>query len=314
MIDSINDFCEYADKKAKRILQAKNIAPLLEEIKSLPHIPTTFYSDNGIHICTNDTLDGTFCHNLYKLAKRLKPWRKGPFFLFDMHIDSEWQSFMKWQILKPHCDLENKVVADVGCNNGYYMFEMLLHSQTSPSKIIGFDPSGIFKAQYEFINHFIKAPINFELLGVEDMPLFCHTHKITFDVIFCLGVLYHRPNPINTLKNLYQSLSDGGELILDTLIYESEQEVCLTPAKSYAKMSNVYFIPSIATLKGWCERAKFATFEILDIKHTNLCEQRQSEWIDSQSLASFLNETQTLTIEGYQAPIRGYFKVKKLKG
>ncbi|WP_300900081.1 DUF1698 domain-containing protein, partial [uncultured Helicobacter sp.] len=96
-----------------------------------------------------------------------------------------------------------------------------------------------------------------------------------------------------------------------TLIYESEEEICLSPAKSYAKMSNVYFIPSVATLRGWCERAKFSSFEVLGFKPTTTQEQRQSEWIDSQSLEMFLNDTQTLTIEGYQAPIRGYFKLKK---
>ncbi len=44
-----NDFKEYAAKKAKHITSAKNIAPLLERIASLPAIPSHFYSDNGIH-------------------------------------------------------------------------------------------------------------------------------------------------------------------------------------------------------------------------------------------------------------------------
>ncbi len=307
-----NSFYEYALAKAEHITSAKNIAPLLAQIATLPYIPTSFYSDKGIHIVANDEYmykahQQTFC----TLAKKLKPWRKGPFFLFDLHIDSEWQSFIKWQILAPHCDLRGKKIADVGCNNGYYMFEMLLHQQDKPQSIMGFDPSGIFNAQFAFINHFIQAPLNFELLGVEDLPLFCESNKHYFDMIFCLGVLYHRLSPLETLKCLYQSLASGGEVILDTLIYKSEEEICLSPAKSYAKMSNVYFIPSVATLRGWCERAKFSSFEVLGFKPTTTQEQRQSEWIDSQSLEMFLNDTQTLTIEGYQAPIRGYFKLKK---
>ncbi|WP_276890879.1 tRNA 5-methoxyuridine(34)/uridine 5-oxyacetic acid(34) synthase CmoB [Helicobacter japonicus] len=309
----MSDFFDYATKKAQHITQAKNIAPLLAQITTLPTIPAEFYSDNGIHIRALDThLYAKHQYEINELAHKLKPWRKGPFFLFDTHIDSEWQSFIKWQILKPHCNLSGKKIADVGCNNGYYMFEMLLHNQKAmPESITGFDPSGIFKAQYDFINHFINAPLHFELLGVEDLAAFAQAHKSPFDMIFCLGVLYHRLDPISTLKTLYQALNSGGELILDTLIYESESEICLSPAKSYAKMSNVYFIPSVSTLKGWCERAKFSSFEVLGFKPTTTQEQRHTQWVDSQSLDSFLNPTQTLTIEGYQAPLRGYFKVKK---
>lgn len=311
----MNDFFSYMSSKAEHIQSAKNIAPLLAQIQSLPLIESDFYSDNGIHITTQDKSQmATHNQAFYTLAKSLMPWRKGPFFVFDIHIDSEWQSFMKWQLLAPHCHLTDKNIADVGCNNGYYMFEMLslLRAQNATAQsIIGFDISGIFKAQFHFINHFLRTPLRYELLGVEDLAQFCQSHKHYFDVIFCLGVLYHRLSPIQTLKQLYQSLQKGGELILDTLIYQSDEEICLSPAKSYAKMSNVYFIPSIATLKGWCERAKFDTFETIALIPTTTKEQRRSQWIESLSLQDFLNPAQTLTIEGYQAPVRGYFKLKK---
>ncbi|WP_334084405.1 tRNA 5-methoxyuridine(34)/uridine 5-oxyacetic acid(34) synthase CmoB [Helicobacter typhlonius] len=307
----MSDFFDYQAKKASHITKAKNIAPLLEQITHLPTIPATFHSDNGLHITALDwNLYAPHKQRIYDLALQLKPWRKGPFFLFDTHIDSEWQSVIKWQILKPHCHLGGKRVADVGCNNGYYMFEMLC-LESKPQSIIGFDPSGIFKAQFDFINHFVKAPLCFELLGVEDLYSYTQAYKSPFDVIFCLGVLYHRLDPIGTLKNLYQSLASGGELILDTLIYKSEDEVCLSPAQSYAKMSNVYFIPSLRALQGWCERAKFSDFEILGFKPTTTQEQRQTMWIDSKSLGDFLNPSTNLTIEGYAPPLRGYFKLKK---
>ena len=122
----MNSFEEYAKNKAAHILKAKNIAPLCAQISALPHIPATLRSDNGIHIIAHDkALSVRHSHALHHLAMQLKPWRKGPFHLFDLHIDSEWQSFMKWQLLAPHLSLAGKKIADVGCNNGYYMFEML---------------------------------------------------------------------------------------------------------------------------------------------------------------------------------------------
>ena len=36
------------------------------------------------------------------IAKALMPWRKGPFRLAELFIDSEWRSFVKFNILKPH--------------------------------------------------------------------------------------------------------------------------------------------------------------------------------------------------------------------
>ncbi|MBU2323874.1 MAG: DUF1698 domain-containing protein, partial [Gammaproteobacteria bacterium] len=55
----------------------------------------------------------------------LIPWRKGPFNLFGVHIDTEWRSDWKWQRVAPHLDLAGKRVLDVGCGNGYYMWRML---------------------------------------------------------------------------------------------------------------------------------------------------------------------------------------------
>lgn len=274
----------------------------------LAHIESSLvFGDSGIKIVAKEPISQNDKEKIEQYAKSLKPWRKGPFYLFDLYINAEWQSFIKWNLLKNHLKLEGKVIADVGCNNGYYMFEML---KFNPAKIIGFDPVIAFKKQFDFINHFVKSDIEFELLGVENLVSFCKEKNIYFDVIFCLGVLYHRSDPIKTLKSLSMCLKKGGELILDTLIIESNLDICLSPAKSYAKMSNTYFIPSISALQGWCERAKLKEFSIIALKPTNLDEQRKTKWIDSMSLDSFLDGDKT--IEGYPPPIRGYFKLKKL--
>ena len=57
---------------------------------------------------------------------KLKPWRKGPFNIFGLFLDAEWQSNMKWNRLTEHIKpLENKLVLDIGCGNGYYGWRML---------------------------------------------------------------------------------------------------------------------------------------------------------------------------------------------
>ena len=130
-----------------------------------------------------------------------------------------------------------------------------------------------------------------------------------FELIFCLGVLYHRSDPISALKQLKSALAKNGELILDTLIIDRDDELVLSPVKSYAKMSNAYFIPSLRALEGWAARARFSSFELLFTSDTDLNEQRKTQWIGGQSLNDFLS-SDGLTIEGYPAPKRAYIKLK----
>ena len=187
---------------------------------------------------------------IVKTAKSLIPWRKGPFKVFGLEIDSEWQSNIKYNLIRPYFNLKDKVVADIGCNNGYYMFRML---EDKPKRLIGFDPSPLTLHQFEFINHFVKSDIVYEMLGVEHLEYYNHK----FDFIFMLGVLYHRPDPVGTLKSLARGLNSKGEILIDTFMIDGEEELCLTPNKRYSKIPNIYFIPTIPALKNWLERAGF---------------------------------------------------------
>lgn len=241
--------------------------------------------------------------DILDMALNLRSWRKGPFKIDDIFIDSEWRSFVKFNILKPHMNLEGKIVGDIGCNNGYYLFKML---PFKPKKLIGFDPSINTFMQFKFINCFVRSSIDYELLGVEHLPYYEHK----FDTLFCLGVLYHRSDPVKMLKELKGSLNKGGEVFLDTMYIDMRGEFALSPKKTYSKIPNIYFVPTIDALTGWCERAKFKDIEILATKDTDFSEQRKTDWILGQSLENFLDENDpNLTIEGYPAPKRVYLKL-----
>ena len=245
-----------------------------------------------------------FDEEIKQIALDLKPWRKGPFRINELFIDSEWQSFVKFNILKPYMnELSGKVVADVGCNNGYYMFKML---EFSPKKLVGFDPSMRCFLQFKFINALAKTDIKYELLGVEALP----NYKHKFDLIFCLGVLYHRSDPLKMLKELKASLNKKGVVFLDTVFIEDEREIALVPKKTYSKISNIYFVPSVSALRNWCERAGFTEFKVLATKTTDSFEQRKTEWSEGFSLSDFLDPlNSSLTCEGYPAPQRVYVRL-----
>ena len=283
----------------------KNIAPLQEAIASLPTVKTSSVTLGDTIKINFENISNDQQEQIYDVARMLMPWRKGPFEIGSTFIDSEWQSFIKYNLLEPHFDLHDKIVGDIGCNNGYYLFRML---EQKPKRLVGFDPSAITMSQFEFLNHFIKSDIIYELLGVEHVEFYEHK----FDTLFCLGVLYHRTDPIVTLKSLFRGLNSGGELILDTFMIDGDEEICLVPQGRYSKMSNVYFIPTIRTLKNWCLRAGFEDVDVLCSMPTDLNEQRKTDWIVSQSLGDFLDpKDPTKTVEGYPAPKRVYIKAKK---
>jgi len=293
-------------QERQKWLTWKNIKPYQEAIKALREYQNVEISLGDVVAIQIPDLSEEGAAQIKETALLMKPWRKGPFRINDLFIDSEWQSQIKYNLLEPHFNLKDKIVGDIGCNNGYYLFRMLAQK---PKKLIGFDPSAIYYSQFMFLDHFIKSDIVYELLGVEHVEYYEHK----FDTLFCLGVLYHRSDPVAMLKSLFKGLNKGGELILDTFMIDGEEEMCLTPRDRYSKIPNIYFVPTVSALKNWCLRAGFNSVEVLEIMKTDLNEQRKTEWIDTQSLEDFLDPNDPgKTVEGYPAPKRVYIKAYKI--
>ena len=236
------------------------------------------------------------------LLQQLMPWRKGPFNLHGVHIDTEWRSDLKWQRVAPHIgDLSGQQVLDVGCGSGYHLWRML---EQGAAQVWGVDPGQLFMAQFMAVRGFMPAELQARAhlfpLGVEDLP-----DLNAFDTVFSMGVLYHRRSPIDFLTKLKAQLRQGGQLVLETLVVEGSEQTVLVPGQTYAKMRNVWFIPSTAALLHWLDRCGFRNARMVDESVTTLEEQRATEWMDGQSLADFLDpQDPSLTIEGYPAPRR----------
>ncbi len=288
-------------KDRQKWMTWKNIKPLRDALDSLEEVAY------DVSIGDVVSVDGKKPEGLLEVVKMMMPWRKGPFQLFDIYIDAEWQSNIKYNLLRKHFNLKDKRVADIGCNNGYYMFRML---EDKPKSLVGFDPSPLYKTQFDLINHFIKSDIVYELLGVEHVEFY----EEKFDTIFCLGVLYHRSDPVAMLKQLFKGLDKKGEIILDTFYIDGQEEMALCPESSYSKIPNIYFVPTIKALKHWCLRAGFDGFEVLETSKTETDEQRKTDWIEGQSLEEFLDpQDSSKTVEGYPAPQRVYVRLMKDK-
>lgn len=235
------------------------------------------------------------------------PWRKGPFSIFGIDVDSEWQSQRKWQRLLPKLpDLKDKIVADIGCSNGYYMFRMVPHK---PKVVIGFEPSVQHYYCFKGLNAMARQNnIHIDLLGVEHLDLFPNC----FDVLFLMGIIYHRSSPIDTLRSVFSSLMSGGTLILESQAIPGEDDIALFPETTYAKVPGTYFVPTGKCLKNWLVRAGFSQVELFCQHSMSSQEQRRTTWMEFESYSDFLDPRQpTKTVEGYPAPDRVFIIGRK---
>lgn len=235
------------------------------------------------------------------------PWRKGPFSVFGIDVDAEWRSERKWRRLLPALpDLRGKTVADIGCNNGYYMFRMVPHQ---PQFVLGFEPTVQHYYCFQGLNNMAGCDnLDIDLLGVEHLDLF----RECFDVIFCMGIIYHRPSPIETLRNILTALKPGGTLILETQAIPGEEPLALFPEKTYAKVPGTYFVPTGSCLQNWLKKAGFSDIELFCRHPMSSEEQRRTDWMVFESFDSFIAEDDpSQTVEGYPAPWRIFIRGDK---
>ena len=235
------------------------------------------------------------------------PWRKGPFEIFGLPIDTEWRSCLKWDRLARHVEFRERRVLDVGCGNGYYGWRML---QAGASLVLGFDPFLLFLMQFEVVRRYAAPAVAHYVLPLTDEAI--PERLNAFDVTLSMGVLYHRTSPIDHLQSLCHSLRPGGTLVLETLIIEAENLTCLVPEDRYAKMRNVWFIPSIPMLRRWLQRTGFRDVQVIDVSPTTTKEQRRTDWMTFESLTDFLDPAdRNRTIEGHPAPVRVMILARK---
>lgn len=260
-----------------------------------------------VTIGTSEELTTTDQKKVESHLRTFMPWRKGPFSVFGIDVDSEWQSQRKWQRLVDYLpDMKGKIVADIGCSNGYYMFRMVPHK---PEIVIGFEPSVQHYYCFKALNS--MAGINnlhIDLLGVEHLSLFPEC----FDVLFLMGIIYHRSSPVECLRDIFASLRPGGTLILESQALPGDSEIALFPEKTYAKVPGTYFVPTGNCLKNWLARAGFSEIDIFCQHPMSSTEQRRTDWMTFESYTDFTDPTDSCkTVEGYPAPDRVFIRARK---
>ncbi len=281
----------------------------LAALNQLPSVPgaEAALDQSTVTLRAPGALTATQQDQLEQGLRGLMPWRKGPFDFFGTAIDTEWRSDWKWDRISPGLsDLRGRAVLDVGCGSGYHCWRIL---GAGARRVVGIDPGMLFLVQFQAVRGYLgDPPAHLLPQRLEDLP-----HQLQlFDTTLSLGVLYHRRSPIDHLIELKGTLKPGGELVLETLVIEGGMGETLMPEDRYARMRNVWFIPSVPTLERWLQRAGYRDIKCADMTRTTTEEQRPTQWMQFQSLPDFLDpEDELRTIEGYPAPRRATLVARK---
>lgn len=240
----------------------------------------------------------------FDIASWFKPWKKGPFQLGSAYIDTEWRSDLKWQRIAPLLkEVAGKRVLDIGAHNGYYMYRL---EELNPAWVLGLEPYFRHALQFYWFNCLSPAHrLHFELLGVEHLAFFPQA----FDVVLCLGIIYHFTDPIGVLRHMRRSLDRGGIAIIDCQGIPGEGDVALLPRVKYMGNKGFWWLPTESCLKNMIHRAGFKYVDLVYAGALTNQEQRATDWASISSLADRLEiqDGASLTQEGYPGPWRFYF-------
>jgi len=167
--------------------------------------------------------------------------------------------------------------------------------------VVGIDPSVLFAMQFLVFQRYASQPcVQLLPLTLEELPA-----TKAFDTVLSMGVLSHRREPMQHLRELKQSLRSGGELLLETLVLPGEQDRVMTLEGRYARMRNVWQLPTVSRVQAWLTACGYNHVQVVDVSDTSVQEQRTTEWMPYESLSHALHEhDKTLTIEGHPRPCR----------
>lgn len=277
----------------------------IQTLETMPKVSPSkiILNENTVSIGLESDMNSYELKQLEYSLKIFLPWRKGPFDFFGIHVDAEWQSWMKWRrILSQIQPLSGRRVLDVGCGNGYYVLRML---GEGAEQVVGIEPHVLYNMQFLTVQRYLNTDSAVIIpTTLEDFP----KTKRKYDTVFSMGVLYHAKQPLDHLNRLATVVREGGQLILETLVVTDHPTDMLIPKNRYAQMRNVTCIPTLKITEAWLAKAGFKNIKLVDLNQTEFSEQRATHWMRFHSLKNYLNPDNIHeTIEGYPAPKRAVF-------
>ena len=173
------------DRGWEKILRHGDLPRWQEGFQALPKEQPSSVDLNQSAIRMGHASDTSMpASDITNALQAMHPWRKGPFNIFDVFIDTEWHSDWKWERLQQHISpLQDRTILDVGCGSGYHIWRMMGEGSQFA---VGIDPTPLFSMHFATVKRYLPDTKAFLLpVGIDDMP----QHMQCFDTVFSMGIL-----------------------------------------------------------------------------------------------------------------------------
>jgi tRNA (mo5U34)-methyltransferase len=157
------------------------------------------------------------------------------------------ESFPQWKQVRwvrERLNYAGKTVLDLGTMDGMWAFEAeALGGIVTAADIWQNEPLG--RERFEFAQRVMGSKVALEP-GVNAHEL---AHQLrTYDIIQCLGLLYHVQNPLLVLHHLAHCLKEGGKLLLETACLPYDHS---PPTMRFNSDSGIYCDPTTFWAPNW---------------------------------------------------------------
>lgn len=214
----------------------------------------------------------------------------------------------KWLQIAPHVprDLKGWRVLDIGCNAGFYSFE--LASRGASVLALDHDPRYLQQAQWACRQYGLQDRVEFRQMGVYDVAQL----EESFDLVWFMGVLYHLRHPLLALDLLarktrrlmvFQTLTMPGEAVYtDTTDHDiKDRQPLLDPG--WPKMAFIehrfagdptnWWVPNHAACEAMLRSSGLQVIS-RPAEEIYLCQPRNASVVNGQELDAALSAARSL--------------------
>jgi tRNA (mo5U34)-methyltransferase len=164
-------------------------------------------------------------------------------------------------------DLTGKSVLDVGCSDGFFSFEA---EKRGAGRVVGFDewssPFVDRPAGFDTVHRLLNSKVEFHRLDLQTLD---PTQLGQFDIVLCLGVLYHLKHPLLGIEQLRKLTKDM--LILETEVTESivnTSGMRFIEGLYHGRDITTWWVPSVACVMQMARAAGFQRVETITLYDT----------------------------------------------
>lgn len=169
-------------------------------------------------------------------------------------------------------DLRGKTVLDIGAHNGYHSFAA---ERLGAARVVALDhfawfepapgaPPGSpaagrlgFDVSHRLLGSRVEA-VQADFMAMDLAALG------RFDVVLCLGVIYHQPDPLGTMRRVAEVTGELAVIESQAVAIAGVEEHALFefyPGDELGGDPSNWFVPNLAALRGLCSAAGFARSE-----------------------------------------------------